>query len=730
MNLMINNFLFYISPKKVGFFLVFIAIIFNAVFLWTELSISTFQVNDEVYHQFSAREASLALKKGFDPTDFFLSPLELGYPLFHHYQHFPQVVTAVVDQITGNFFPISRLFDFFRYLLLVFFPLSIFLAMRRFGFDYLAAGFSALISSLLSTDYLFGFDYKSYVWQGFGMYPQLWVMFFLPLALAEIYRVISQKQHFFLALFFSTIVLLSHLIYSYILLLSAVLFLFLQPKKDEIFLRLKRLAIFFLLLGIITSYFYIPLLLDLEYVGKSQWVPEWHWNSLGAKQVLSKLFTGQLFDFGRFPSLTILFFLSFVWLLVLKFYQKEHYRLLIILTVFWLFLFFGRATWGPLLNILPFSGSLPLHRFIGGFHLFAIMLVGAGTAKVWERLAEQKVAFKITFLVIFLALLSPVYLSQIKFYQANKEFRIENQKAFFEAGEELSDIEQTLKDLPPGRVYAGLPGTWGDYDYYKIGWVPFYAIFSQWGIDSFSYSYSSQPLNADLRLHFNDSRVAEYNLFNIRYVLLHKTWTSPDYYFPIKEFENYILYAVPTTGYFDLVDAPAVFYGQSSDFYFPNSEWLFSSLLELKQHPIIELGREPKKTFGLPVFPFRAVNEEILNNLAQPLAERGEILAERIELNKYWAQFRVNQESYLMLKVNYHPGWQVYLDYEKVSPVMLAPGFIGIKVPSGTHQAFFLYESPTLRFPLLIFGIFLLLIIFFSPKIPPIRKKLWRKFSA
>ena len=60
--------------------------------------------------------------------------------------------------------------------------------MRRFGFGYLAAGFSGMAAPLLATNGLYGFDFASYVWRGYGLYTQVWGMFLLPLALAFGYR--------------------------------------------------------------------------------------------------------------------------------------------------------------------------------------------------------------------------------------------------------------------------------------------------------------------------------------------------------------------------------------------------------------------------------------------------------------------------------------------------------------------------------------------------------------
>ena len=68
-----------------------------------------------------------------------------------------------------------------------------------------------------------------------------------------------------------------------------------------------------------------------------------------------------------------------------------------------------------------------------------------------------------------------------------------------------------------------MPADFGNDPHYKIGFVPLYAILPQLGIDSFGYAYSAFPLSTDVRLNFNNTKPEQYNLFNIRYVVLHKT---------------------------------------------------------------------------------------------------------------------------------------------------------------------------------------------------------------
>lgn len=55
----------------------------------------------------------------------------------------------------------------------------------------------------------------------------------------------------------------------------------------------------------------------------------------------------------------------------------------VVLFFAWLLLYFGRHTWGVLLDLLPLSHDLHLHRLIAGVHLGGILLVGLGLALPW-----------------------------------------------------------------------------------------------------------------------------------------------------------------------------------------------------------------------------------------------------------------------------------------------------------------------------------------------------------
>jgi hypothetical protein len=70
-----------------------------------------------------------------------------------------------------------------------------------------------------------------------------------------------------------------------------------------------------------------------------------------------------------------------------------------------------------------------------------------------------------------------------------------------------------LRQLPPGRVYAGLGGNWGAD--YKVGEVPVYALLQRAGFDMLGYLYHALSLNADIQVLFDEGRPEQYNLFNV-----------------------------------------------------------------------------------------------------------------------------------------------------------------------------------------------------------------------
>jgi hypothetical protein len=214
-------------------------------------------------------------------------------------------------------------------------------------------------------------------------------------------------------------------------------------------------------------------------------------------------------------------------------------------------------------------------------------------------------------------------------------------------------------------------------------------------------------------------------------VLLANTWTPANYYIKIKQFDTYTLYGVQTTGYFDIVDVPAIFSGPKSDIYYPDIRWMTSNLPKQKQNPILTVeGQSVSNNIstGLPKYSFYQVfyqgyeqfsqNDKVMDYLSNVQPSAGRVTNETLLPNEYRADFTVTRNCYLMLKSNYHPGWTVTVDDHPVEPVMLTPGFVAVPVTPGTHQATFVYSPPPYRFPLFILSFLIMIslaVYHFSP---------------
>ena len=113
--------------------------------------------------------------------------------------------------------------------------------------------------------------------------------------------------------------------------------------------RWRRLIILLLLVAGVTSYFLVPFFLDRPYLNISVWDKASRYDSFGLVWVLNALAIGDLFDFGRFPSLSILVGVGFV--ICLLRWREDRYLIPVTIFLVWLTLYFGRATWGELIDL-------------------------------------------------------------------------------------------------------------------------------------------------------------------------------------------------------------------------------------------------------------------------------------------------------------------------------------------------------------------------------------------
>lgn len=692
------------DARRLGIYVVLLsAIAFNLYVLSPEVSISVPPLNDQVLHVTNLGRIISAMAFGQHLTDHWLPSIGEGYPLFHYYQHLPYVLVALVELFAIIFLraaPLpATLLAWTHYLLLGVFPLSIYWSMRRLSFERLASACAALTASLIATNGLYGFDFNSYVWSGYGLYTQLWGMLLLPAAVAQGYVILRSGGGYFLGVLLLAALLLSHVVLGYIGLICLVLIALLtvlggwqQLQMRAVWQHLGRVFLLLALCMVVTAYFFIPFLIENAYLNRSVWEDPGKYNSYGARWVLGALVRGELFDAGRFPSLTLLAGLGLA--VCLARWREQHYRIPMVLFSVLLLLYFGRPTWGGLLNVLPLSRDLQLHRMIAGVHLGGVFLIGIGLATPWRwAFARRDARYLLAAGLLTALLLYPVYRERVDYFEQNAAWMRESQQALAAEEQDLTALSDTLATLPPGRVYAGLPGNWGGD--YKVGAIPVYALLVTGGFDTVGYLYHALSLNGDVHVLFDERRAEEYNLFNIRYVIAPTGQPLPPFVRPVRDFGRHRLYQVDTTGYFDLVDSPLAFSGEKGDWYAAASGWMQGPLPAAGLHPSVYL--DTAGSASRSALPLRQASAAMAQQAIVQQPAPGRILSERTTTDRYEANVTVDRPGMVMLKSTYHPNWRAFVDGIETPTVMLMPSYIGVPVSPGQHRIQLEYRPAPLR---------------------------------
>ena len=694
-----------------------VAVAFNLAFLLPEVTSGIVAFNDSVMHLLLTQLAVESITHGRDFTDPWQSTMSMGFPVFHHYQHLPHVTVALAHVLTLKAFPVADMMRWNTYLLLSLFPLSIYWSLRRFGFEQLTAAMGGLVAPLVATSFLYGFGYTSYTFLGHGLYTQLWAMVLLPPALAMGYLVLREGRGYFWATLLLAATLMCHLSSGYMAFITLGVLTFipffrvsdLRSLAATMLRQWGRLMALSMMVVAVTSYFLVPFFLDREYLNVSN-IEQWKRLGFGHPAVLRGLIEGDLFDFQRFPSLTALVFAGLGVCLIR--WREERYLVPVGIFVLWLLLYFGRPTWGPVIDLMPLSRELHVHRFIAGVHLGGIFLAAVALASSWRwAVSRARLWYVAGVLALTLLILAPVYVERMSYLSENAFMIKENQKALSADGQESSRLFERLKQLPPGRVYAGHPiagpERWGND--YRIGYATLNSLLHAEGLDMTGSLFHGYSLPSEVLDLFDESSWEQYNLFNVRYVVAPEEQEFPAFVKPVHQFGDHHLYQVETTGYFDLVGSDLVFTGGTADFYPAASSWLASDMLGEKQHPAVSMGGPSQKTEGSMLLS--AAPEVISKAQFSAGPTRGSVLSEVVGGNFFAAEVKVERDSFLLLKATYHPNWHAVVDGVEADTVMLLPGFLGVKLAPGNHKVQIEYRPGHLRKVLLGLGLLILPLI-------------------
>jgi hypothetical protein len=666
--------------------LVAVPTLFTAIGLLSEVTIPVPSVNDDSFHYLFIQRASDALTNGESIFDFWLPQIETGVAQFFYYQHLPALVVVGLQRLSFGTLDLLTTFNLVRYGLLVGFPITVFVSMRTMRFSIAAAAVAAAAATLLSGDFRFGFEYDSYIWMGWGMFTQLCAMHLSFLAIAAMYRAIHDGKRLWLAALLFGMLVLTHLIYAYMTAMAIALVAVWGLRRANLGARVVRLAIVAAFAAAISEYMWLPFLTQSAFLNATPYLQSYKYDSYGAGPILSWLFTGDLLDHGRLPVLTALLAVGAIAAIL----SRSRVALLGLgLFVMWLVVYFGRPTLGAVTNLFPMHDGLLFHRFIGGVCLAAILIIGVGGAAIWQIFKPHLSTLRAgSAVVVLLLVLAPAVSERMTLYSDNARFQERSVDAL-QSDTDASAIVATLKTLPPGRVYAGLPGDYGDR--MSLGDLHFYNLLPFYGIESLAPPIQSMSLNSDYIWDFDGRNQGDFDLFNVRYMVAPTGMAVADFLTPIQRTSRYTLYEAPTTGYAEYVAI-------TSRRAVPTQAALFS------------LNRAWERTHTLPGerlfmrydYPATVAGFDTASTAACPGG--GKTDYERFRPGIINLAVECPADSTLVIKTTYHPDWQVYVDGVLVPDFMVSPSYIGISMPAGKHTVDAVYRASPIKEPLLVIG--------------------------
>jgi hypothetical protein len=636
------------------------------------------------------RFVTAQLRVGHDPLTTWFPYLGLGSPQFLHYQSAPAIVTGAVGLVVGA----DTAFRWSLYLLWCLWPVAVYASARLFGTRPLAAALAAAVAPLLASVPGVGYEQHAYVWNGYGIWSQLWASWALPFAWALSWRAMTDKRFLAPAAALVALTAAFHFETGYLAFAAVVIFPWLVRR--DLRHRAVRAAVLLVTSILASAWVWLPLLLYGRWAAINQELARTPLvNGYGARQVLGWLVTGRAFDNGHLPVISLLVAAGLLAVLA-GWRDAGAGRAFVALFCVGLLLSFGRTTFGGLVSIIPGSTDLFFRRFFMGSQLAGIYLAGLGAAGIAERGARLAAAAAgrlrrhglpwLGWLPAALAVAAGVaYLSPawryLGHYDAGNAANIRYQHAAETAeSPKLNALVSYIRHHPDGRVYAGTPYNWGPR--FTLGLVPVFKYLAGQDLDEVGFSLRTASLMSQPEFYFDASNPGDYALYGIRYLVLPGWERPPAGAIPVRRAGQFRLLRLPGTSYIRVVDTAGIVTANRADIGSRTAPYLRSPLP----------GEGRYLTVG---FAGAAPAPPTLPAAARALTPPGTVLREQVDLadGTATAEVTATRWAVVVLSTSFDPGWSVSVDGRPAATEMVAPALVAVTVPPGTHQVVYSYHG-------------------------------------
>ncbi len=319
-------------------------------------------------------------------------------------------------------------------------------------------------------------------------------------------------------------------------------------------------------------------------------------NGYGAGQMLSWLFTGHLYDDGRWPVVTVLVAVG-IGFCIWRWRSFIAGRALVLIWLVTLVMSFGRTTFGSLYDIVPGSSDIFIRRFEMGVQLSG---TPAGrhrprvprtprAARRGLRLLPEDRRGWVTqpagrgivaglCIVATIVVLAPAW-SDLDTYDGHNATNIGLQaQADAQQDPQIDRLLAYVRAHPKGRVYAGSPTNWGQD--FTVGAVPVFKYLESKDIDEVGYTLRTASLMTDPEYFFDETNPGDYPLFGIGYLITPADMATPVPADKVGCAGNYCLWALPDAGYIHVYDTTGVLTATRADVGSQSTTLLESPLLE------------------------------------------------------------------------------------------------------------------------------------------------------
>jgi hypothetical protein len=653
-------------------------------------------LDDSSLHQQMVRAAAARITQGHLPLTSWFPYLGLGSPQFLHYQSLPSMASGLVGTVVDP----DTVFRWSLYLLLALWPITVYWSGRLFGLSRWAAASAAAVAPFLASAAGIGYETKAYVWVGYGVWTQLWASWTLPLAWGFTYRALSSLRGAFWAVLFIMLTVALHYETGYLAFVPLVVWPFIAPS--DLWRRIGRAVALGAAAALASAWVIVPLLQQSHWAARNQVLEGTGLeNGYGARQMLTWLFTGNLYDNNHsppwLPVITILVAVG-IGVCLARWRSFLAGRALVTIWVVTLVMSFGRTTFGSLYDIVPGSSDIFIRRFEMAPQLSGVLLAGVGLVFLGQRvlggvlrllpedrrgLAAQPPLRGLVAALCILALivvLAPAW-SSMDTYDAHNADNISFQAEYdTQQQPQIDRLLAYVRAHPKGRVYAGAPTNWGQD--FVVGAVPVFKYLESKDIDEVGYTLRTASLMTDPEYYFDESNPGDYPLFGIGYIITPVDMASPVEADKVGCSGNYCLWALPDAGYIHVYDTTGQLTATRADVGTQSEALLGSPLLNEQRDLTVAFNGQDATA---PTAPDAAALQ----------GRPGHVVAQHADLPNGTASavVRTTRRTTVVLSASYDPGWHATVNGRPAPTVMVAPALVGVVVGPGVHTVTFSYAG-------------------------------------